>query len=349
MSRRRTTDVVTIAPHKLQWHMQQHSLSKSRMADLVEIDRKTIYRMLDAVPVRRSTVQQVAEKLGVPIQDLLPDAAEPVSQSSLLPWTHPEWELVDGTLMPFVAMSNGLVMRTAQVRHRFLSQELGRGRLYDITGMPHAVRDQCRRSLTRHAEVSRKLASSTFIAENLTMTSSPDGAIWTSVDRWFSSETLGDVTESQTLTKEQVCRIMSGVGSALQTLHAHQIIYRELHPSRILLNDSSDSQLTDLDLAKLLAVEGSVSCDWLRNEFRAPEVAGGESHPQADIYSFALLFAWLLSGGDHDVTPNETFQNQLPAGELRDLLLQSLSPVWHRRPESMQRLLDHMPKPYPDH
>ena len=181
--RREYSDLVVVDPVKLHWHMRRESGNKTKFADEMDIGRSTIYRMLDGVPVKRSTVELVANQLRIDVEDLLPSTeveCSPDEAASL--WRHPEWEIVPGTKMPFVPMSNGLVMRVAKVRHRVLRDEFGRGKIYDVEGMSTAVRDQCRDALSRHATVCRQLRGCPQIAKNLTMTASPDQSIWTSVD-----------------------------------------------------------------------------------------------------------------------------------------------------------------------
>jgi serine/threonine protein kinase len=130
---------------------------------------------------------------------------------------------------------------------------------------------------------------------------------------------------------------MLNVAAAIRALHAHCMVARELHPSRILVQDGTQAVVTDLELAKLLEVEGSVSDYWQRNHFRAPEIPAGESHPQADLYSFARIYLHAATGSplEDDVDDVELLEQVLPAGKLRDQLAACLSPIWQERPESI--------------
>jgi len=339
--RQEIMDLVTVDPHKLQWHMQRSALSKSTFADTMGIGRTSLYRMLDGIPVKRSTVFELAKHLAVAPDDLLtttPVELTPEEQTSS--WHHPEWQVVPGTLSPFRSMSNGLVMRVAKVRHRVLPDEYGRAKVYDIAGMPAAVREQCREALTRHAVVCRKVAACPYITKNLTMTALNEGSLWTAVDSWFEAHPLADDLRDAPLSWNTIRTIMTQVGGAIAELHAQGILARELHPESILVRqDDGRCLITDLELAKLLEVEATVSSRWQPNPYRAPEVISGCSQPQADLYSLARLFVH-LAVGDLPEFPDDVaaLESKLPAGRLRTTLHHCLSPNWRKRPDSVSIL-----------
>ena len=334
-------DLVTVDPAKLHWQIQRMSVSKTRFADDMDIGRSTLNRMLARTPVRRSTVQCISDKLHIAIEDLLASTeVECAPEEPLCPWPHAEWQIVPGTTMPLVPLSNGLVMRVVKVQHRVLSAEFGRGKLYDIAGTPDAVRQQYAQALSRHAQVCRQLKTCPRIATNLSMAANPDQSVWMSVDEWFASESLEQLVSRKPLSPKKLHAIMAHVAEAIETLHAHRMVARELHPGRILIRDQSAAIVTDLELTKLLEVEGSVSDYWQRNPFRAPEIPSGESHPQADLYSFARLYLYAATGRtlDDDVDDRALLEQVLPASPLREQLTASLSPVWKKRPKSIAAL-----------
>jgi len=335
------SDLVVVDPAKLTWHIRRRSVSKTRFADDMLIGRSTLNRMLAQTPVRRSTVQMISDRLQIPLDGLLPSTeVDSAPDDPLCPWSHCEWEIVPGTKMPLVPLSNGLVTRVVKVQHRVLPDEFGRAKLYDIAGMPEAVRQECVQALSRHAAVCRQLRACPQIATNLSMASSPDQSIWMSVDEWFESVTLEEIVSQKPLPKKRLHSILADVADAIETLHTHRMIARELHPGRILIRDGSRAVVTDLELTKLLEVEGSVSDYWQRNQFRAPEIPSGQSHPQADLYSFARLYLYAATGNalEHDVDDLELLEKALPGSPLREQLAACLSPIWNKRPESISAL-----------
>ncbi len=348
--RRESMDLVLVDAAKLNYHIRRKSVSKSQFADVMDIGRTSLYRMLGGTPVKRTKVQSLAEELNIPIEDLLSTEVESCSDEMAAAWHHPEWEIVSGTLMPPRPMSNGLVMRIAKVQHRVLPNTLGRAKIYDIAGMPSAVREQCRDALSRHAAVCRQLEGCPHIAKNLTMTASPDQSIWTSVDAWFESESLSELIIKQPLSMEHLHKVMRDVAGAILTLHQHQMVARELNPGCILVDQEPTAMITDLELAKLLEVEGTVSKDWLRNDYRAPEVPNGLSHPQADLYSFARIFLHAATGNDlEEVDEIDLLEETFPKGKLRDELSACLSPIWQDRPKSIENIRTLLTESCPNH
>ncbi len=340
-STRRKRDSVIVDPVKLQWHIDRTARSISQFAIEFGISRKSIYRMRDRVPVQRSTVSLLAEQLDVRCEDLLestPVITSPEEATS--PWVHPEWEVIIGSQILQRTMSNGLVMQVAKVRHRILPNEFGRAKVYDIAGMPAAVRNECREMLSRHAEVARRLGHSSRIATNLTLTVQRQGSLWTSVDRWFEHHTVAEEIRTGPVALMRSIEIVSDVASACSELHQHNIILRELHPLHVLVRkDTRRCVVTDLELAKLLSVEATVSSQWQPNPYRAPEVAGGESRVQADLYSCARLFVHLLTGVLPDYPQDrDSVTANLSESNVAAFLGDCLSPNWKKRPDSMAEL-----------
>jgi hypothetical protein len=344
---RQTQDLVLVDPLKLLWHIQKSAMSKTRFADEMDLGRTSLYRILQKEPIKRSTALALARRLGIELTDLLESTEVDGSPEALTSsWQHPEWQVVPGTLMPLRAMSNGLIMRVAQVRHRVLPNEFGRGKVYDLAGMPAALRQQCREALSRHAVVCRRLADCPFVAKNLTMTALQDDTLWTAVDAWFESRTLAELLQGGPLPVERIGQVMADACAAIAALHAQQIVLRELHPESILVR-TSDGRclLTDLELAKLLEVDATVSSRWQPNPYRAPEVAGGESRPQADVHSAARLLVRLVAGTLPDYPEDaQILEQSLPAGPLRSTLCCALSPNWKKRPQSIATLRELLPE-----
>jgi hypothetical protein len=336
-------DSVVIDYGKLLWQIQRKGLNASRFCLQADISRSSMERMRKGVAVSRSTVAQAAQFLELELEELVqatPVAVSPEELTCL--WQHPEWEVIPETVMPFVFRSNGLVTRTAKVRHRIIDGEFGRAKVYDIMGLSVAARSQCREALSRHAVVSRKLSSCPQVAYNLTMTSLRDGSLWTAVDRWFDANPLSAELDGGPLPASRVHRVLSDVTAAIAAMHAEKIILRELHPDHILVRlEDRQCVVTDLELAKLLETEATVSSCWRPNPYRAPEIAGGECRYQADVYSCARLCAHLLTGAMLDYpADSKALQQRVRKTGLLAALVSALSPNWKKRPGSITILQD---------
>lgn len=98
-------------------------------------------------------------------------------------------------------------------------------------------------------------------------------------------------------------KIASGAANGLEYLHDKAnppIIYRDLKPSNILLDENYEPKLSDFGLAKLGAGGGKInptSRVMGTYGYSAPEYSsGGELTLKSDIYSFGVVLLELLTG-----------------------------------------------------
>ncbi|KAG8955555.1 hypothetical protein FRC04_007546 [Tulasnella sp. 424] len=90
----------------------------------------------------------------------------------------------------------------------------------------------------------------------------------------------------------------------LQYLHSRELLHGDVKPSNILIDDGGHVQLGDFTLLRALAMDdhgplnSQSSCDLASLRYQPPEVMKAEKvTPAADVYSWAMSFLVIASGG----------------------------------------------------
>jgi hypothetical protein len=118
--------------------------------------------------------------------------------------------------------------------------------------------------------------------------------------RFVETGTLADYLQGEPLSLEQVCRIITQVGGALDYAHARGVVHRDLKPSNVLIDHSGNCLLTDFGLAKM--VEGSAQltatgCVLGTPAYMSPEQGLGKpAEARSDIYALGVVLYEMTTG-----------------------------------------------------
>jgi serine/threonine protein kinase len=114
------------------------------------------------------------------------------------------------------------------------------------------------------------------------------------------SGTLDDLMVGKPLPLEQVNRIISQVGDALDYAHTQGLIHRDIKPSNILVDERGNCLLTDFGIAKIF--EGTARFTQTGGiigtpAYMSPEQGKGDKvDARSDIYSLGIVLYEMVTG-----------------------------------------------------
>ena len=183
----------------------------------------------------------------------------------------------------------------------------------------------------------------------------PDGRPYFVMDH-VGGGTLADLTDLPLAVPEALA-LGEQLAAAVQVLHDHGVLHRDVKPGNVLLTAGPDRRVVvaDLGMAKRLAESTGVTLTVGTPAFMAPEQAHqqGGLDVRADVYAVAAVTYLLLTGRRPFVgtTPGEVALRDPdavpapvgvgPAG-LDDLLRAALAHDPDRRPDTARRLADQL-------
>jgi serum/glucocorticoid-regulated kinase 2 len=110
-------------------------------------------------------------------------------------------------------------------------------------------------------------------------------------------ELFKHLSEVKRFTEFQVKFYAAQIAMALGHLHKNKIIYRDIKPENILLDETGYAYLTDFGMAKFLEDHQSANSFCGTPEYLAPEVIIGEGHNKSvDWWSLGILIYEMIVG-----------------------------------------------------
>ncbi len=131
---------------------------------------------------------------------------------------------------------------------------------------------------------------------------------------------------------EKISYIANQIADALSFLHKKEpaIIYRDLKPSNIIINDDYDVMLIDMGICRNYDVNKEDDTRYIGSrKYAAPEQFGiHQTSIQTDIYSFGLLLYYLYTAEDYiDIEDSKKWRkfSGVKATKLKNAIIKSIS------------------------
>jgi formylglycine-generating enzyme required for sulfatase activity/tRNA A-37 threonylcarbamoyl transferase component Bud32 len=100
------------------------------------------------------------------------------------------------------------------------------------------------------------------------------------------------------ITALEIDKIITGVASALDFAHRHNLIHRDIKPSNVLLDSDGTAILSDFGIAKLLDATASVTNTLLGTpDYMSPEqITGSPLDSRSDVYALGVMVYRIFAG-----------------------------------------------------
>jgi serine/threonine protein kinase len=203
----------------------------------------------------------------------------------------------------------------------------------------------------KEGQIMAKLPSHPNLVRVFDLFSEPDNHPYL-VMEFIKGQTLYKVVKEEgKRTEAEVISIAKQIGSALELMHDHQLVHRDVHPSNIMICSKGEAVLIDLGGAKEFIASPYTSEGTYHPIFSPLEQRlnpKGTRHPSADIFSLAGSLYFAVTGKDPDIrrTEQSTDEGLTPPCKLvkiseglNAMLMAGLELEADNRPQSIQELL----------
>jgi serine/threonine protein kinase len=153
------------------------------------------------------------------------------------------------------------------------------------------------------------------------------------------------------LPEAQVLRWSRQILEVLDFLHGQDppIIYRDLKPANIMIDNAGRAMLIDFGIARFLP-PGGRGTQIGSVGYAPPEQYMGKVEPCSDLYSVAATMHHLLTGRDPQLEPPFSFPpvrqlNPAVSRQTADVIARALDKDVTKRPPSARAMLDALPEP----
>ena len=177
-----------------------------------------------------------------------------------------------------------------------LAEDKRLGRRVAVKQLHSAAPEDSARRLEREARLGASLSHPNIVSVFDIETESESVLI---VMEYVDGETLRDALAGGPLDTERALAVVRDIAAALDHIHSHGVVHRDVKPGNVLIGRDGTSKLADLGIATAAEVTRITLSGTVLGTaaYMAPEqLAGDDAGPAADVYALAAVAFEALSG-----------------------------------------------------
>ena len=223
------------------------------------------------------------------------------SQEAVFPENYGNWDVTEDDfehrLLRDIPFSIGKTVNR-------VDQRVGRIKRFDIRKFNDEDFATIKEEVARHPIVCGKLERHPSFPLYYDSQFHGRSSFWV-IEKWEDGVTLEEYVQSEDFNQSEVSRIAIELAHALNALNKAQVVRRELTPQRIFVRDTDKSLvLVDFETATFTYDTYSREMPWKRDPYLANEVASPDVDVRADLFSWAQVVIFCLTGRK----PQETYK-----------------------------------------
>lgn len=125
-----------------------------------------------------------------------------------------------------------------------------------------------------------------------------DGTKITVFEEYVDGQTVADYLQTGLYSPSGVRKVISSLCDALDLLHSHQIIHKDIKPENVMIDSNGNVKLIDFDAARIYKLFQSQDTQAIGTMgYAAPEQYGiNQTDERTDIYAIGVLMNVMLTG-----------------------------------------------------
>lgn len=154
----------------------------------------------------------------------------------------------------------------------------------------------------------------------------------TVLEEYVSGQTISEYLEDNLFSPEGVKNVVIALCDALDFLHSHKIIHKDIKPENVMLDSSGNVKLIDFDASRIYKPYQSKDTQIIGTiGYAAPEQYGFcQSDGRTDIYSLGVLINVMLTG--------KAPETKLYNGKLKKIIVKCTQHISDNRYQNVKEL-----------